>query len=93
MSQRCKKIIKYYEPFICQKTVWPRRNGYISRLNLEERDYLNRLTTTSETEFIIKNSQWTKSPGPESITGEYYQTCKEVISRSSRGGAVVNESD
>ena len=51
----------------------------LPRLNQEETENLNRLITSTETETVIKSSQKNKSPGPDSSTGEFYQTVKEDL--------------
>ena len=49
------------------------------RLNQEETDNLNRLITSSEIEFVIKNSPSKQKPSIEWL-GEFYQTYnKELI--------------
>lgn len=47
------------------------------RINYEEIDNLNRPTTITEIESIIKHLTTKQSPGPYSFTGKYYQTFKE----------------
>ena len=44
------------------------------KLNQEEIDNLNRPITSNEFETVIKNLPTNKSPEPDSITGEFYQT-------------------
>ena len=46
------------------------------RLNQEELENINRPITSNEIETIIKNLPTTKSPGPDGLTGEFYQTEK-----------------
>ena len=46
------------------------------KLNQEEVDHLNRLNTRNETDYVIKTLPTNKSPGPDSFTGEFYQTYK-----------------
>ena len=48
------------------------------RLNHEEIENLNRPITSKEIESIIKNPV-KKSSGADCITGEFYQTVKELI--------------
>ena len=51
----------------------------LPKLNQEEIDKLNRPITRNEIEYIIKTLPTNKSPGPESFTGEFYQTQKEEL--------------
>ena len=44
------------------------------RLNQEELENINRLITSNEFETVIKNLPTNKSPEPDGITGEFYQT-------------------
>ena len=52
-------------------------------MNQEEKDNLNRLITTSETESVIKKKKkkppCKQNPGLDSLTGESYQTCKKEL--------------
>ena len=50
-----------------------------SKLNQEEAESLNKPTTTSETEAMIKKLPAQKSSGPDGFTGEFYQTFKEEL--------------
>ena len=50
----------------------------LPKLNQEEGN-LNRLITTSKTEAAIKKLLTYKSPGPDGITGEFYQSFKEEL--------------
>ena len=50
------------------------------RLSQKETDDLNRSFTRSEIESVIKKKfPQTKSPGPDTLTGEFYQTYKEEL--------------
>jgi len=49
----------------------------LPKLNQEEIDQLNRQITRNEIEYIIKTLPTNKSPGPDGVTGEFYQTYKE----------------
>ena len=51
----------------------------LPRLNQEEIDHLNRLITRIEIDSEIKNLPVNRSPGPDSLTREFYQTFKELI--------------
>ena len=45
----------------------------------EEIDNLNRLITDTEIESVIKKLPTNKRSGPDSFTGEFYQTYKEEL--------------
>ena len=49
------------------------------RLNLEEIENINRPTTCTEIETVIKNLPTNKRPGPDGFTGEFYQTFREEL--------------
>ena len=51
----------------------------LPKLNQEETDQLNRLITRNEIECVIKTLPANKSSGPDSFTGEFYQTYKEEL--------------
>ena len=51
------------------------RNGQILlRLNQEEIENKNRPITSAEIETVMKNLPKTESPGPDGLTGKFYQT-------------------
>ena len=47
--------------------------------NLEEMENINRPTTSTEIETLIKNLPINRSPGPDGFTGEFYQTFREEL--------------
>ena len=49
----------------------------VLRLNQEETETMNKSIISTEIETVIKNLPKHKSPGPYSITGEFYQTFRE----------------
>ena len=49
------------------------------RLNQEEIENVNGPITSNEIETVIKILPTNKSPGPDSFTGEYYQTFREEL--------------
>ena len=49
----------------------------LPRLKQEEIEIMNSPSTSTETEAVIKNLHKNKSPGPDSFTGEFYQTFRE----------------
>ena len=63
----------------------PGRNGQIlrkhnlPRLNQEEIENMNRPITSNENETVIKHLPTYKSPGPDGLTGEFYQTFREEL--------------
>ena len=46
-------------------------------LNQEEIEIMNSPITSTEIEALIKNLPKNKSPGPDGLTGEFYQTFRE----------------
>ena len=54
----------------------------LPKRNQEETDNLNRLSTVSEIESVKENKTKlpaNRSPGPDGLTGEFYQTYKEKL--------------
>ena len=49
------------------------------RLNQEEIEIMNNPITSTDIEAVIKNLPKNQSPGPESFTGEFYQTFREEL--------------
>ena len=49
------------------------------RLNLEEIKNMNRPITSTETDNLIKNLSVSKSPTPDSFTGDVYQTLRQEL--------------
>ena len=49
------------------------------KLNQEEIDKLNRLIPRHEIVYVINTLPTNKSPGPDSVTGKFYQTYKEEL--------------
>jgi hypothetical protein len=53
-----------------------------SKLNQEYINHLNRPITQSEIEAAIKSLPKEKSPGPDGVSAEFYQTFKELLQPS-----------
>ena len=51
----------------------------ILRLNQEEIEIMNKPITNTEIKSVIKNLSKNKSPGPDGLTGEFYQTFREEL--------------
>ena len=51
----------------------------LPRLNQEEIGIMTNLITSTEIEAVIKNLWKNRSPGPDSFTGEFYQTFREEL--------------
>ena len=51
----------------------------LPRLNQEEIENINRQITSTEIETVIKNLPTNKSPGPDDLTGKFYQTFREEL--------------
>ena len=51
----------------------------LPRVNQEERVFMDNPVTSTEPEALIKNFPKNKSPGPDGITGEFYQTFREKL--------------
>jgi len=49
------------------------------RLNQEEIEIMNNPITSTEIEDVLKYLLKNKSPGPDSFTGEFYQTFREEL--------------
>ena len=49
------------------------------KLNQEEIEDLNKPITNKEIETVIRNLQTKKSPGPDGVTAEFYQKCREEL--------------
>ena len=62
--KKWKKILKRYN---------------LSRLNQEEIENMSRPITSTEIETVINNLPTNKSPGPDGLTSEFYQTFREEL--------------
>ena len=51
----------------------------LPKLNQEEIENLNRPNTSMEIKTVVKNLPTNKSPGPDSVTGEFYQKFREEL--------------
>ena len=51
----------------------------LPRLNQEKIEIMNNPVTSTEAKAVIKNLPKSKSPGPDSFTGEFYQTFREKL--------------
>ena len=51
----------------------------LSRLNQEEIEITNKPITSTEIKTVIKNLPKNKSSWPDGLTGEFYQTFKELM--------------
>ena len=52
------------------------------RWNQEEIENINRPKMSTEIETVIKNLPTNKSPGPDTFTGEFYQTFREELTHN-----------
>ena len=51
----------------------------LPRLNREEIEIMNNPITSTEIDAVFKSLPKHKSPGPDSFTGEFYQTLREEL--------------
>ena len=51
----------------------------LPKLNQEEIENLNRPITSMEIKTVIRNLPANKSPGPDGLTAEFYQKCREEL--------------
>ena len=55
------------------------KNYNLLKLYQEEIENINRSVTSSETETVIKNPPTNKNPGPDCLTGEFYEKFREEL--------------
>ena len=55
------------------------KNYHFPKLNKEQLENLNRPTTSTEIETIIRNLPANKNPGPNGFTAEFYQKFREEL--------------
>ena len=65
-------------------TTWKKWTKFLekynfAKLNQEETENLNRPITSREVETVIRNLSANKSSGPDSVTAEFYQKCREEL--------------
>ena len=52
---------------------------HLPGLNQKDIEIMNNTITSTEIETVIKNLPKNKSPGPDSFTREFHQTCREQL--------------
>ena len=68
-----------------KRTIWGKKmenflkRHSLPRLYQEETEDMNKPTTSTEIETMIKNCPINKSPGPKGFTGESYKTFREEL--------------
>ena len=80
-TKDCKKLLW---TTICQEMGQPGWNKFLEtytlpKLNQEDAENLNRPIKMSKIKAVIKKFLAHNSPGPDSFTGEFYQTSKEEL--------------